>query len=169
MGKASKWIVNFLLGKKEDRTRRKEMSYVEEDVGNSAAMVPCPCPNIRRRWSFGRSSSSRKEKGCHRSSKSVDLVTKNHHSLDVKTIEMPKEEIDEESRAVICRLIQHSAATKIQTCFRSYLVTCFPSKLSVHIINNQLKLKIANSFTIQCQSIKLNYYYKINPSQTYGW
>ncbi|KAL5835419.1 hypothetical protein ACOSQ4_014916 [Xanthoceras sorbifolium] len=140
MGKASKWMVNFLLGKKEERTKKKDIGFLEENVANSAAIVPSSSsPRVPRRWSFGRSSS--KEKG-HKSCKSLDLITTN--SLVVvraivdlekqqqqskavlaavaaaveETVLPPKQEINE---AIISRVVQESSVTRIQAVFRSYL------------------------------------------------
>ncbi|KAK3200615.1 hypothetical protein Dsin_024030 [Dipteronia sinensis] len=146
MGKASKWMVNFLLGKKEERTKKKDVAFLEENVvANSAAIVPSS-PKIRRRWSFGRSSSKEKT---HKSCKSLDSITINpvvvgaiadsekqqqqqskalfsvavvKTSAVERVVAPPKLEIDEASRrGVISRVVQDLAATKIQAVFRSYL------------------------------------------------
>ncbi|TXG65896.1 hypothetical protein EZV62_007171 [Acer yangbiense] len=146
MGKASKWMVNFLLGKKEERTKKKDVVFLEENVvANSAAIVPSS-PKIRRRWSFGRSSSKEKT---HKSCKSLDSITMNpvvvgsiadlekqqqqqskalfsvavvKTSAVERVVAPPKLEIDEASRReVISRVVQDLAATKIQAVFRSYL------------------------------------------------
>ncbi|KAK0600220.1 hypothetical protein LWI29_012813 [Acer saccharum] len=149
MGKASKWMVNFLLGKKEERTKKKDVAFLEENgVANSAAIVPSS-PKIRRRWSFGKSSSKEKT---HKSCKSLDSITINPVVVSsiadsekqqqqqqqqskallsvavVKTsavervVAPPKLEIDEASRrGVISSVVQDLAATKIQAVFRSYL------------------------------------------------
>ncbi|KAK4852417.1 hypothetical protein QYF36_023881 [Acer negundo] len=146
MGKASKWMVNFLLGKKEERTKKKDVAFLEENVvANSAAIVPLS-PKIRRRWSFGRSSSKEKT---HKSCKSLDSITispvvvgaiadlekqqqqQSKALLSVAVVKTEavervvtpiKLEIDEASkRGVVSRVVQDLAATKIQAVFRSYL------------------------------------------------
>ncbi|KAK2637783.1 hypothetical protein Ddye_025578 [Dipteronia dyeriana] len=147
MEKASKWLMNFLLGKKEERTKKKDVAFLEENVvANSAAIVPLS-PKIRRRWSFGRSSSKEKT---HKCCKSLDSITINpvvvgaiavldkqqqqqqskalfsvaavKTSAVERVVAPPKLEIDEASRrGVICRVVQDLAATKIQAVFRSYL------------------------------------------------
>ncbi|XP_031396969.1 protein IQ-DOMAIN 14-like [Punica granatum] len=106
MEKASRWITNFLLGKKDDKR------YAVQKITG-----PPATPKVRRRWSFGRS--SRKEIR-HRTSKSVD-------SVDASCLVAPSKVVIPESQpllfqsAVISVDVENAAATKIQAVFRGYL------------------------------------------------
>lgn len=114
MGRASKWIINFLLGKKEDKKQTDR--YITSGSG-----IPPAAPKVARRWSFGRSSG----KGmCHRISKSVG-------SIDTLQLAIPSNGVGPvfqhitllQSVAMIPVDVENAAATKIQAIFRAYLVS----------------------------------------------
>lgn len=125
MGKASKWIRNFLMvmGKKEEREKKEYKSI--ESMGTPTT------PKAKRRWSFKKSSSM--ERKSHKSNRSFDLtfdhqlntqgsmlefdMLEKHHkaSLTAKGAIKPK--------AYLTRRVKDAAATKIQAVFRAYLVT----------------------------------------------
>ncbi|KAK2990646.1 hypothetical protein RJ640_025997 [Escallonia rubra] len=132
MGKASKWIRNFLTGKKEEKAKKKDGGFRDE----SLAIVPAT-PREKRRWSFGRSASTENAAGVfHKSTRSFDSIVttqllaqaslayenqrKNAMAVDAK---------EANKTAVITRRapprkrgpVEHAAATKIQAFFRSYL------------------------------------------------
>ncbi|KAH8491232.1 hypothetical protein H0E87_023396 [Populus deltoides] len=50
MGKASRWMINFLLGKKEEKTKKNDISFHAEKE-----TTPTATPAYKRRWSFGKS------------------------------------------------------------------------------------------------------------------
>ena len=53
MGKASGWMFNFFLGKKEEKCKKKDISFYAEKK-TTTATVPSN-PTIKRRWSFSKS------------------------------------------------------------------------------------------------------------------
>nr|XP_016451275.1 PREDICTED: protein IQ-DOMAIN 14-like [Nicotiana tabacum] len=117
MGKASKWIRNFLmtLGKKEEREKKEEKSI--ESMGTPTASCPST-PKVKRRWSFKKSSSM--ERNNHKSNRSFDLTF--IHKLNTqgdKASLTAKGAI--EPKTYIIRRVKNTAATKIQAVFRSYL------------------------------------------------
>lgn len=137
MGKASRWIINVLLGRKEEKERKKQNASFEEIEETSSGFWPST-PIIKRRWSFGRSSSKQK---AHKSTKSFDLMNtnpvlkqaildlqnqQNHinnvalvvaNTATARTVVKPKP-----ATYRISREVADAAATKIQAIFRSYLV-----------------------------------------------
>ncbi|KAJ8572992.1 hypothetical protein K7X08_009503 [Anisodus acutangulus] len=128
MGKANKWIRNFLMmmGKKEDREKKEEKSV--ESMGTPTASCPST-PKVKRRWSFKKSSSM--ERNNHKSTRSFDLT----FSCKLNTQgSMPQFDILEklnktnlaakgatEPKTYITRRVEDAATTRIQAVFRSYL------------------------------------------------
>ncbi|XP_031248930.1 protein IQ-DOMAIN 14-like [Pistacia vera] len=124
MGKASKWMINFLLGRKDqEKDKKKDVVFLKESV------LPSPTPpSMKRRWSFGRSSSKEKS---HKSSKSLDLITTS--SVVRQAIsELQNQQINNNLALVVAppkparggiisKAVKHAAATKIQAAYRSYL------------------------------------------------
>lgn len=139
MGKASRWMVNFLLGKKEAKNKKKDVSFYEENVTTPTAVVPSS-PSYKRRWSFGKS--SRKERVPGRNSISLDSINttkiaKHGSSLEqenqqnntkavtsaLATTEAIKTVVKPTYAAVVLnKAVKDAAATRIQAAFRSYLV-----------------------------------------------
>ncbi|KAL9685656.1 hypothetical protein QQ045_023107 [Rhodiola kirilowii] len=116
MGKASKWIKNFLMGKKEDKERMvPPMTY----TGNSTAIVPST-PRVRRKWSFGRSKG--KDIFQHKFSKSLDAMDASILPVQLM-IEYAKTRHISPWVAITepCYDSRDKAATKIQAVFRSFL------------------------------------------------
>ncbi|KAL0425381.1 UNVERIFIED_CONTAM: hypothetical protein Sradi_1072900 [Sesamum radiatum] len=115
MGKASKWIRNFLLGKREDRGKKTGPSLPPETSmsGTLALVSPLNSPKVRRRWSFRRSTST-KAVTSHQSSRSLDFIlTPKQALLEYQT--------DQQNYTAYRSLSAHTAATKIQAVYRSYL------------------------------------------------
>ncbi|XP_015054754.1 uncharacterized protein LOC107001087 [Solanum pennellii] len=123
MGKASKWIRNFLMvmGKKEEREKKEYKSI--ESVG-----IPTT-PKAKRRWSFKKSSSM--ERNSHKSNRSFDLTF--DHQLNTQGSMLELDILEKlhkasltakgaiEPKAYTTRRVKDAAATKIQAVFRSYL------------------------------------------------
>lgn len=101
MGKASKWILNFLIGKQE----KKNEALLNEQCLSCTTKPSHPgTPKVKRRWSFGRSS--------HRVSKSVDLID---------TTKLPLKP-QQNHVVLVSREVENAAATRIQATFRGHLV-----------------------------------------------
>ncbi|KAF5739254.1 putative IQ-domain 19 [Tripterygium wilfordii] len=129
MGRASRWVMNLFLGKKEEKGKDKSLS--EMSAGTSVAIVP-RTPIYKRRWSFGRTTAKEK---AHKSSKSLDLST-------TKTIVLQTDadsENQQNNMTVVAATsvsvmptkhasdgitvrVENAAATKIQAAFHTYLV-----------------------------------------------
>ncbi|MFS7969662.1 hypothetical protein Hanom_Chr09g00811801 [Helianthus anomalus] len=129
MGKASRWIRNLLLGKKEDKINNG-------DHGGGAIIPSSPPPvtaiiptTPRRRWSFRRTNSTQKLVVNHKSSRSFDSIMNSqllsqalfdyaiqHQSHTTKMVVTP-------TTTRVSSVVAVNAATKIQAAFRSYLVT----------------------------------------------
>lgn len=104
MEKASKWIRNFVIGKKEEKYKMDTSNSIDNKVAES--------PKVKsKRWSFGRKTNERRRgstemHGFSRSFDSSDSVAK----LKIQSL------------MKIHQNIESTAATKIQAAFRSYLV-----------------------------------------------
>lgn len=111
MGKASKWIRNLLMGKREDKAKETGPSVPAETCTSTSlrTMVVTTTPKVRRRWSFKSSTKA----SSHKSTRSFDSIF------------MPKQALMEsetqQNQAIPPRLNAHAAATKIQAAYRSYL------------------------------------------------
>nr|XP_043615841.1 protein IQ-DOMAIN 19-like [Erigeron canadensis] len=98
MGKASRWIRNLLVGKKEDKINNKDGG--DTSSPRTTAIIPA---TPRRRWSFRRSTNNTDKQ--------------NHPSMLV--ISSPKAPRKTFHR--VSQVLAMAAATKIQSAFRSYL------------------------------------------------
>jgi len=119
MGKASKWIRNFLLGKKDEKIKKID-AFSSEDIKSSNTGSLIVSPKVKRRWSFGKLTGGRITSKMHKLSRSFDsgesaklqiqalLETKTSRRLPTP---LPRTYKD-----------KNKAATKIQAGFRSYLV-----------------------------------------------
>jgi hypothetical protein len=110
MGKAGKWIRNFLLGKREQKYKKNDSSFSAEHHHPSTQPGS---PRVKKRWSFGRAAGKRTS---HKFSKSLDSI---------ETTKLPIQATAENDD------VENVAATKIQAVFRSYLV-----QTSILISNN---------------------------------
>ncbi|WCJ43914.1 IQ-domain 19 [Euphorbia peplus] len=121
MGKASRWIINLLVGKKEDKgNKKKNISFFDD-----TACVTVSSPNITayKRWSFRNSATKER---AHKFSKSLDSITPliTQHaaaSLDWGNRPNIKAKIVALSQAQTIARLEHASATRIQAAFRSYL------------------------------------------------
>ncbi|KAM5561546.1 hypothetical protein ABKV19_022242 [Rosa sericea] len=117
MGKASKWILNFLIGKQEKK-KKNEALLTEKCVSSTTKPIHLGSPKVKRRWSFGRSS--------HRVSKSVD-------SID--TTKLPLK--PQLNHAVWVSIqAENAAATRIQAAFRAHL-----ARKALHALKSLVKLQ----------------------------
>lgn len=125
MGKAGKWIRNFLLGKKEEKLKQIDTFYPEN---NKTAKVGSNNMVVKRRWSF------RKLSGSGRITGKV-VTPKFSKSFDSDEFDSTRMQIQALLEAQISRCLpkalakvyedaefEKTAAIKIQAAFRSYLV-----------------------------------------------
>ncbi|CAN1168034.1 Protein IQ-DOMAIN 19 [Linum perenne] len=150
MGKAGKWVINFLLGKKEGKkVKRTDQNGMSEDMNTEASkaagvVVPPPSPsNHKRRWSFGNKSSKGDTSQSHsfnplyhnpssdaiaqlikassvgRSSDAVAFALR-EAAAGVVRFSRPSPVVAATDRLRIVS-VEHAAATRIQSVFRSYL------------------------------------------------
>lgn len=149
MGKASRWLANFLLGKKEDK-RRKSIS-ISYDEGSET--TPSATPSSKR-WSFGKlGSKGRDHKSSSRSLDSMNAATplvkqavsglKNRHdnprvlAMAMAAVTKRKKKATTYAAYLIRKAVEDAAATRIQAAFRSFLVNNPSLLLHRHdIINN---------------------------------
>ncbi|KAL8545633.1 hypothetical protein ACS0TY_005677 [Phlomoides rotata] len=103
MGKAGRWIRNFLMGKREDKAK-KTGTLLDTPVVTHT-------PELRRRWSFR--ASLRANTISHKSSISFDsILMSKPATFEYETLQ---------KHTMPPKLNAHAAATKIQAVYRSYL------------------------------------------------
>ncbi|KAI3725711.1 hypothetical protein L1987_65503 [Smallanthus sonchifolius] len=126
MGKASRWIINLLLGKKEDKINNKDRYGDSSDAvilsspPPATAIIPA---SPRRRWSFRRSNSKKKVAVNHKSCRSFDSIMSSQllsQALFDYAIQHQNHTTNT-TRRVLSSAIAVTAATTIQAAFRSYL------------------------------------------------
>lgn len=148
MEKASKWIQNLLLGKRDQEKKEKKRSVSSSSsllFGPAAAADQTPKailpPKEKRRWSFKKSSAATDKVIRHKTNRSFDEIYTAQlvkQALQVQDIEQIRikalllEPSNNNSNEAIKRRAdlmprKYAAAIKIQSVFRSYLVrTCIP-------------------------------------------
>lgn len=117
IGKASKWIRNFLIGKKEDKKKNDASFSIEYHTSETQEETP----NVKRKWSFRKLSG----KGPNfKLSNSTSFESADTPKLTVQALAEPikSQQKHQASLAVTCRVAENAAATKIQAVFRSFLV-----------------------------------------------
>lgn len=135
MGKAGKWIRNFLLGKKEEKFKKIDTFCTENKSANmgDSQMV---CPKVKRRWSFGKlTGGSGRKTGMlsgNKFSRSFDSLG-DSAKLQMQALsetQAPKSLPTALARVSHGTKDKTAAAIKIQAAFRSYLVI----SLHIHLI-----------------------------------
>lgn len=129
MGKASKWILNFLIGKQE---KKNEALLNEQCLSSTTKPSHLGTPKVKRRWSFGRSS--------HRVLKSVD-------SIDTTKLPMKPQQ---NHVVFVSREVENAAATRIQAVFRGHLVQiCIQNFYDSHNLNLLLSFSLFAYFVFR--------------------
>ncbi|WZY70218.1 hypothetical protein YC2023_002458 [Brassica napus] len=117
MGKTSKWIRNFLTGKKE----RSKEKIIQSECGGFTSPVP-GIPKEKRRWSFRRSSATRPPACASTLKVSSPPVQPSlpppPQPFEVANVDT---EHDENKGAEIAMAVEEFAAVKIQAYYRSHL------------------------------------------------
>lgn len=136
MGKASRWIINFLVGKQEKKINDVQKTNFSNEfaltISAREAVKQPGTPKVKRRWSFGKLVG----KESHRFTKSVD-------SIDITKLSLKAQK----NRAVTPRDVENAAATRIQAAFRSHLVRIsIQNIVSCSLIYNWL---VSGSFLTQ--------------------
>ncbi|KAL2461011.1 IQ-domain 19 [Abeliophyllum distichum] len=123
MGKAGKWIKNFLMGKREEKDKKSADALVSaQSLGTPMETLPST-PKVKRRWSFKRSSSTKPI--THKNNRSFDsimiprlgLLAYENEEIHAERFLMARNE----SRNIGIAIQANVAATRIQAVFRAYL------------------------------------------------
>ena len=120
MGKAGKWIRNFLMGKKEEKYKKIDAICTENKSANMDS------PKVKRRWSFGRLTGGRTTGKVAGRKFSISFDSGDSAKLEIQVLlqtQPPRRSLPA-AKAKVSEDIESKnlAATKIQAAFRSYLV-----------------------------------------------
>ncbi|KAJ0232726.1 IQ-domain 19 [Hirschfeldia incana] len=116
MGKTSKWIRNFLTGKKE----RSKEKIIHSECGFISPVQGIP--KEKRRWSFRRSSATRPPPCASTLKESPPSAQPPPpQPFDVANVDTKNEENKNPTAAEIAMAVQEFAAVKIQARYRSHL------------------------------------------------
>ncbi|KAI4338654.1 hypothetical protein MLD38_023686 [Melastoma candidum] len=124
MGKASKWLMGFLSGKKEREKRSHGPQLLLEGTLVPAVAMPLATTKVKRGWSFGKSAGMVILRG-HKPSRSLDSLESGQLVGKAKEGECLLPLVVrgwDTAVAVVPKDERKAAATKIQAVFRSYLV-----------------------------------------------
>ncbi|XP_022858355.1 protein IQ-DOMAIN 31-like [Olea europaea var. sylvestris] len=123
MGKASKWIRNILMGKREEKDKKFADALVStQSLGTPMEILPST-PKVKRRWSFKRSSSTKPI--THKNNRSFDSIM--NPKLEFLAYENEEDQVGrvlmarDESRNIGMDIQANIAATRVQAVFRAYL------------------------------------------------
>ncbi|TQD92975.1 hypothetical protein C1H46_021455 [Malus baccata] len=126
MGKASRWIINFLVGKQEKKINDVPKTNVSNEFALTfsarAAVKQLGTPKVKRRWSFGMLAGKEVSR----------MVTKSVDSIDITKLSLKAQK----NRAVTPRDVENAAATRIQAAFRSHL-----ARKALHALKGLVKLQ----------------------------
>lgn len=141
MGKTSKWIRNFLTGKKE----RSKEKIVQSECGGFTSPVQ-GIPKEKRRWSFRRCSATRPP-ACASTLKvsSPPAQPSPPQPFEVANVDTEHEENKDASTVEIAMAVEEFAAVKIQAYYRSHLVNTEKQKFEKSFFSG-LKLVLTNQF-----------------------
>lgn len=139
MGKAGKWLKNFLSGKKSDKENTQFPNQISSDNNST---TPISTPREKKRWSFRRPSPSKESNISAAATPPATATTTFDMEKEQEKHEMAVATAVAASTAATAAIrltaqsnkkstaIEEAAAIKIQSVFRSYLVHTHISKLT---------------------------------------